>query len=118
MTPMLTEESVLEVDQVTKAYPSPTGPVRVLESIDLRLAPGERATVMGPILLGLTRSVQIAPLSASVSKIPAASIAAQVVWPCAMPRRYRVAATPGRHRCGERKVADQRECQCHAGRCF
>ena len=45
---MLAEESVLEVDQVTKAYSSPTGPVRVLESIDLRLAPGERATVMGP----------------------------------------------------------------------
>ena len=39
---MLAEESVLEVDQVTKAYSSPTGPVRVLESIDLRLAPGER----------------------------------------------------------------------------
>jgi lipoprotein-releasing system ATP-binding protein len=45
---MPAEESVLEVDQVTKAYSSPTGPVRVLESIDLRLAPGERATVMGP----------------------------------------------------------------------
>ena len=39
---------MLEVEQVTKAYPSPTGPVPVLRSIDLRLAPGERATVMGP----------------------------------------------------------------------
>ena len=39
---------MLDVDQVTKAYPSPTGPVPVLRSIDLRLAPGERATVMGP----------------------------------------------------------------------
>ena len=39
---------MLEVDQVTKAYPAPTGPVPVLRSIDLRLAPGERATVMGP----------------------------------------------------------------------
>ena len=39
---------MLEVDQVTKAYPSPTGPVPVLRSIDLRLAPGGRATVMGP----------------------------------------------------------------------
>ena len=39
---------MLEVDQLTKAYPSPTGPVRVLNGIDLRLAPGERATVMGP----------------------------------------------------------------------
>lgn len=39
---------MLEVDQVTKAYPSPTGPVSVLAGVDLRLAPGERATVMGP----------------------------------------------------------------------
>jgi lipoprotein-releasing system ATP-binding protein len=39
---------MLEVDQVTKAYASPTGPVSVLAGVDLRLAPGERATVMGP----------------------------------------------------------------------
>lgn len=39
---------MLEVDGLTKAYPSPAGPVAVLRSIDLRLAPGERVTVMGP----------------------------------------------------------------------
>ena len=39
---------MLEVDQLTKAYPSPSGPVPVLRSIDLRVAPGERVTVMGP----------------------------------------------------------------------
>lgn len=39
---------MLEVDGLTKAYPSPAGPVAVLRSIVLRLAPGERVTVMGP----------------------------------------------------------------------
>ena len=39
---------MLEVDGVSKAYPSAAGPVRVLDSVDLRLRSGERATVMGP----------------------------------------------------------------------
>jgi malate dehydrogenase (oxaloacetate-decarboxylating)(NADP+) len=54
-----------------------TGPANVLimpaihsASISTKLVQSlGGATVMGPILLGLTKSVQIAPLSASVSKI-------------------------------------------------
>lgn len=39
---------MLEVRGVTKSYPTPAGPVRVLDGVDLSLADGARATVMGP----------------------------------------------------------------------
>ena len=39
---------MLEVSQVSKSYPSPSGPVTVLDEASLRLAPGESAAVMGP----------------------------------------------------------------------
>lgn len=39
---------MLEVSGVTKSYPTPTGPMRVLDRVDLTIADGGRATVMGP----------------------------------------------------------------------
>lgn len=39
---------MLVVEALEKSYAAPSGPVRVLDGIDLRLAPGQRATVMGP----------------------------------------------------------------------
>ena len=39
---------MLEVSHVSKSYPSPSGPVAVLDEASLRLAPGESAAVMGP----------------------------------------------------------------------
>jgi lipoprotein-releasing system ATP-binding protein len=39
---------VLEVSHLFKSYPSPSGPVAVLDDVSLRLAPGESAAVMGP----------------------------------------------------------------------
>jgi len=39
---------VLEVAGLAKSFPSAAGPVRVLDGVDLRLAPGSRCTVMGP----------------------------------------------------------------------
>ncbi len=39
---------MLEVAGVTKSYPTPAGPMRVLDGVDLTLADGGRAAVMGP----------------------------------------------------------------------
>ena len=43
-----TEARVLDVSGLTKWYPSPAGPVRVLDGVDLSLPAGGRAAVMGP----------------------------------------------------------------------
>jgi lipoprotein-releasing system ATP-binding protein len=39
---------VLEVSHLSKSYPSPSGPVTVLDDVSFRLSPGESAAVMGP----------------------------------------------------------------------
>jgi lipoprotein-releasing system ATP-binding protein len=39
---------VLEVDRVSKAYPTPAGSLLVLDAVSLSLATGERLAVMGP----------------------------------------------------------------------
>jgi lipoprotein-releasing system ATP-binding protein len=39
---------VLQVDRVTKTYPSPRGPLTVLAEVSFALQPGEAAAVMGP----------------------------------------------------------------------
>jgi lipoprotein-releasing system ATP-binding protein len=39
---------MLEVCRITKDYPSPAGPLRVLDDVSFRLAPGQRLIVMGP----------------------------------------------------------------------
>jgi lipoprotein-releasing system ATP-binding protein len=39
---------MLEVCRITKDYPSPAGPLRVLDDVSFRLAPGQRLVVMGP----------------------------------------------------------------------
>ncbi|RLS78542.1 MAG: ABC transporter ATP-binding protein [Planctomycetota bacterium] len=44
----MTEVGVLEVDAVTKSYPGPTGSLTVLDGVSLRLAPGQRLSIMGP----------------------------------------------------------------------
>src|SRR3954453_22326135 len=39
---------MLEVADLTKDYPTPRGPLRVLDAVSLTLAPGDAAAVMGP----------------------------------------------------------------------
>jgi lipoprotein-releasing system ATP-binding protein len=39
---------VLTVSHVTKDYPTPTGPLRILEDVSFSMAPGESAAIMGP----------------------------------------------------------------------
>jgi lipoprotein-releasing system ATP-binding protein len=39
---------VLTVSNVTKDYPTPTGPLRILEDVSFSMAPGEAAAIMGP----------------------------------------------------------------------
>ena len=39
---------MLQVDRVTKTYPSPRGPLTVLAEVSFALQPGEAAAVMGP----------------------------------------------------------------------
>ena len=39
---------MLTVSNVTKDYPTPTGPLRILEDVSLSMAPGEAAAIMGP----------------------------------------------------------------------
>jgi len=39
---------MLEVQNVSKEYPMPAGPVRVLSGINLRLSPGDSASIVGP----------------------------------------------------------------------
>ena len=39
---------MLEVDRLAKEYPSPAGPLRVLDDVSLRMESGERLVVMGP----------------------------------------------------------------------
>ncbi|MDP1572563.1 MAG: ABC transporter ATP-binding protein [Vicinamibacterales bacterium] len=39
---------MLEVSHLTKSYPTPSGPVTVLQDLSFRLAPGASAAVMGP----------------------------------------------------------------------
>jgi len=39
---------VLEVSHLTKSYPTPSGPVTVLQDLSFRLAPAASAAVMGP----------------------------------------------------------------------
>jgi len=39
---------VLKVDQVTKEYPTPRGPLRVLSEVSLTLSQGEAISIMGP----------------------------------------------------------------------
>lgn len=39
---------MLEVDRITKEYPSAEGPLRVLDAVSLRMHPGQRMVVMGP----------------------------------------------------------------------
>jgi lipoprotein-releasing system ATP-binding protein len=39
---------VLTVSSVTKDYPTPTGPLRILESVSFSMAPGDAAAITGP----------------------------------------------------------------------
>jgi len=39
---------VLTVTNVTKDYPTPTGPLRILENVSFSMAPGDAAAIMGP----------------------------------------------------------------------
>ena len=39
---------MLTVDGVTKDYPTPTGPLRILENVSFSMRPGESAAIMGP----------------------------------------------------------------------
>jgi len=39
---------VLTVSNVTKDFPTPTGPLRILENVSFSMAPGEAAAIMGP----------------------------------------------------------------------
>ncbi len=39
---------MLQVTELTKEYPTPRGPLRVLDRVSLQLAPGDAAAVMGP----------------------------------------------------------------------
>jgi lipoprotein-releasing system ATP-binding protein len=39
---------VLEVTHVSKDYPAPAGPLRVLSEIDLSVGPGESVSIVGP----------------------------------------------------------------------
>lgn len=39
---------MLEVDRLAKEYPSPAGPLRVLDDVSLRMDSGQRLVVMGP----------------------------------------------------------------------
>ncbi len=39
---------MLTVSEVTKDYPTPTGPLRILENVSFSMAPGEAAAIMGP----------------------------------------------------------------------
>src|SRR5262245_32506533 len=39
---------MLEVRSLVKSYPTPAGPLVVLDGIDLALAPGESASIVGP----------------------------------------------------------------------
>lgn len=39
---------MLEVSHLSKSYPSPSGPVTILDDVSLRLSVGESAAVMGP----------------------------------------------------------------------
>ena len=39
---------MLQVTELTKDYPTPRGPLRVLDRVSLQLAPGDAAAIMGP----------------------------------------------------------------------
>jgi len=39
---------MLEVTDLTKDYPTPRGPLRVLDRVSLQMAPGDAAAIMGP----------------------------------------------------------------------
>lgn len=39
---------MLKAERVTKEYSTAAGPIRILENVDLSLAPGESAAIMGP----------------------------------------------------------------------
>ena len=39
---------MLTLPNVTKDYPTPTGPLRILENVSFSMAPGEAAAIMGP----------------------------------------------------------------------
>ena len=39
---------MLTVSNVTKDYPTPAGPLRILENVSFSMAPGEAAAIMGP----------------------------------------------------------------------
>ena len=39
---------MLEADRITKEYPSAAGPLRVLDSVSLRMSSGQRLVIMGP----------------------------------------------------------------------
>jgi lipoprotein-releasing system ATP-binding protein len=39
---------MLEVDRISKSFPSPAGELRVLDGVSFVLAPGERMAIMGP----------------------------------------------------------------------
>src|SRR4029450_1052398 len=39
---------MLQVTELTKTYPTPRGPLRVLDRVSLQMAPGDAAAIMGP----------------------------------------------------------------------
>ena len=39
---------MLEVDRISKSFPSPAGELRVLDGVSFGMAPGDRMAIMGP----------------------------------------------------------------------
>ena len=51
---------MLEISQVTKQYPTPRGPLTVLDGVSLSMKRGESAAIMGPSGVGKSTLLYIA----------------------------------------------------------
>jgi lipoprotein-releasing system ATP-binding protein len=79
---------MLQVTELTKTYPTPRGPLRVLDRVSLQMAPGDAAAIMGPSGSGKSSLLYIlgaleSPSSGRVTldgrnpfELPAAALAA------------------------------------------